>query len=164
MVRRLFVAERSVPVEDRPAERGALHRVAVAPARAMPAGDDELELARARLSEQPDQAIGQDPVGTVQLQEDLADHRLLVTGQDLIHARLHDVPVVVDLQAQGMIEGETKVPSLRLGQRSEQRRHQRFRRTRRPDADPGLPDDPEGRGHGGQGEAGGGGPEKRTAG
>src|SRR5205814_1441287 len=91
MVRRLVKTPGGVPVKDRPAERGALHRIAVTAARDMPAREHELELARARLAEQSDGRAAEPflaavmfdllnhfsgVIGTVKADEDFANHRL----------------------------------------------------------------------------------------
>src|SRR5439155_26324711 len=54
MVRRFVKTPGGVSVKNRPAECRAFHRIAVTPARNMPAREHELELAGPRLAEQSD--------------------------------------------------------------------------------------------------------------
>ncbi len=110
-----------VAVEEGAPEGGAFDRVAVAAAGAVAAGEHELELAGAGFAEDShrgatleavDPAVPLDLVVdllgvllAVEPHEDLLDHGLLVLGERF-HLGLGDLPVVVDLEAQLVIEGE----------------------------------------------------------
>ena len=140
----LFVeALRGVSVEDRPAEGRAFHRVAIAASGAVPAGEDELELPGAGLAEERDGRIaeagfaavvldllehGLGVFGRVQAEENLLHHLVLILvekGGDVV---VGDVPVVIDLGAQRVVEGKAERLALILAQRLEERRHERLGR------------------------------------
>ena len=85
----------------------------------MPAGKDKLKLAGAWLAEQGDRAgpetffpgvvfdLLENLLGilrAVHVEEDLADHSLLVRGEILADTLLGDVPVVIDLRSERMLE------------------------------------------------------------
>ena len=110
-MRRPFVeAVGRVAVEDRPAERHVLGRVAVAANRHVPAGHHELELVAPRLAENRDAVLRRRsrrqssssclidplvPVGVDDAFEDAADDRLLILGVEIaVDELLGDVPVV----------------------------------------------------------------------
>src|SRR6185503_1413456 len=95
----------------------------------MPAGQNELEFTGARLAEQSDgraaeaflAAIMFDLLnhsrgifGAVKADEDFADHRLLIFGEELGNLFVSDHPVVVHLRTQRIVERETNRLSLLL--------------------------------------------------
>mgnify|MGYP000501190060 CR=1 FL=1 len=131
VLRALIEVPGGVAVEEGSTEGDAFHRVAVAATGAVTAGEDEFELAGAGLAK--DGYCGttleagfpavtcdllEDFLGVlfaVQPHEDLLDHGLLVLGVAL-DASFGDVPVVIDLEAQRVIEGEAHVLALFLGE------------------------------------------------
>ena len=137
-------------VEDRAAEGRALDRVAVAPGRAVPAREDELELAGAGLAEHRDR-ISAEPAAVflhmvddfvvefriVQAAEDLLDHCLLVRHEGLSDPRLGDLPVGVDLRPELVVEGKTDLRALLRREALVERRDQRL----------GVPSELRGRSH-----------------
>jgi hypothetical protein len=108
----------------------------------MPAGDHELELARARFAEQRDggtakpariAAVVLDLVDdrlrvfrAVQAEEDFLDHGLLLFGEKLRELLVGDVPVVIDLGAERMIEWKADGLALGFAQVLVKRRHERL--------------------------------------
>ena len=142
MVRRFVKTFRGVSVENRPAERGAFHGIAVATARDVAAREDELELAGAGLAEHSDRTAAETllasvvfdllhdsirVLGTVQTDKYLANHRLLVLREKLGDFFVRDHPVVVDFRAERMVEGKTDRLLLLLAQAPVERRDERFR-------------------------------------
>src|SRR6185436_13042094 len=123
MVRLLVEAAGGMPVEDGPAKGRPFDRVAIATPRAMAAGEDKFKLARARLAEQPHGGTAKKSVlaavmlhllvdhvgilGAVQAEKNLLHHRLLILIEEFVEGGLGDMPVVVDLGTQRMIEGKT---------------------------------------------------------
>ena len=141
MIRRFVEALGSVPVEDRATERRALDGIAVATARDVPAGEHELEFARARLAEQGDGAAAEPFLaavvlhllrdflgvfGAVQTGENLANHRLLVFGVEFGNLFVCNHPVVVHLRAQRVVEREANGFLLFFVEALEERRDERF--------------------------------------
>src|SRR2546426_4600369 len=140
MVGLLIKALRSVPVKDGPAEGHAFHRVAVAPGRAMPPGQNELESAGAGLAEQGDGIVPQPArilvdvvedlvreLRVVQVAENLGNHRLLVGCKEFANLDGRDVPVVVHLGLEGMTERKRDLLSLLGSQALVERGDQRLR-------------------------------------
>ena len=140
----LFVeALGGVPVEDRTSEGGASHGIAVAAAGDVAAGIDEFEFASAGFAEEGHGAATEaavfgvvvlnllhdtlDVLGGVQAGEDVADHLLLILVEETGDALLHDVPVVIDLGAEGMIEGEADGGALLFAERFIERGGEGFR-------------------------------------
>ncbi len=135
----------SVAVEDGPPEGGPFHRVTVAAAGAVATAQDELELAGSGFAEDRyrgtafeafDSAVPLDLVEdllgvflAVDSHEDALDHGLLILGEAL-HLGLGDLPVVVHLQAQLVIEGEADHLALLVAQGIVEGLHQGFRRVR----------------------------------
>src|SRR5260370_26339053 len=94
-----------MPIESRPAESRAFHRIAVAARRAMAARQYELESARPRLAKQGDRVVGQanalrvllhmgqhlfDEIRIVQPAKNLFDHCLLIGGLELANLLRHN--------------------------------------------------------------------------
>ena len=91
------------------------------------AGENELELSAFRFSEEGDGAAVETSVLprpardhfrvflTVQAEEYLFDHRLLILGEEIAQLGFDDLPVVVDLGAKGMFEREAKLLALFFG-------------------------------------------------
>ena len=130
----------SVAVEDRPAESSPFHRVAVAANRAVAASENELERTRARLTEQSDGVLAETTrvvtdvvkhlvheLRVVQPAENLGDHGLLVGREEVLDADRGDVPVVVDLRSQRVVEREGDLALLLGGQALVELRHQCLR-------------------------------------
>ncbi len=138
----LILGSGLVAVKNRTAERRARHGIAVAPPRAMAAGEDELEFPRARLPEQRHRRPGLEALALgildhlahhcvgvfrpVQRPEYLADQILLISRERLVDRAFRDHPIVIHLGAQRMFEIETKIVPLGGGQRAVQLRCQRF--------------------------------------
>ena len=119
MIRRLVETPRSMPVKDRPAKRLPLHRVAIAAAGAVPTSQHKLELAGIRFAKQRHRRAlesfvpgvvphlakhGFGVLLAVQFQENLLHQRLLIPVENLADAFFGDVPVVVDLFTQRVLE------------------------------------------------------------
>src|ERR1044071_6246049 len=87
----------------------------------MPAGEHKLKLAGTRLAKKSDGGIAESLFATVvnylahdllgifravQAHENLANHLLLIFGKELRGLLVCNMPVVIDLRTQGMIEWE----------------------------------------------------------
>ena len=120
----------SVAVEERASESGACDGVTVATAGAVTAGKNEFEFAGVGLAEEGDggilEALFAGVVNdllvnflgvfrAVQAHEDVLDHGLLVLVE-VVQAGLGDVPVVIDLEAKRVVEGEADFAHLLFGE------------------------------------------------
>src|SRR5262245_57281572 len=141
MVRLLIEPLGRVPVKDRAAERRPRHRIAITTPSTMPPREHKLELARPGLPKQRDRR-GPKPflaavvldlledrlriLRTMQSQENLPYHRLLVGIEEPGDRLLRNVPVVVDLRAQRMVEWKANRLALFFAEGFPEGSHQRL--------------------------------------
>ena len=119
MIRGLIEASSSMAVKDRAAERLSIDGIAITAARAVATGQHKLKLPGVRLAEQRHggalksialgvvQHLAKDGLGillAVQLEKYLLHQCLLLPCKNLADALFGDVPVIVDLFAQWMVE------------------------------------------------------------